>query len=392
MKVCVIGVGADGYEALPDSDRQRIASADVVFGGDRHLRMLGPGPQARHAWPSPLRAGLESWPQQFAGREVVALASGDPLLAGVATTLVEVLGRDVVEVRPAVSSVALARARMRWSAESVTELRDHRELPRWLFDGHRVLILSEDEHTPATVAAALREQGFGASRITVLGDLGAEHESQFTVSAEAWTGGQVPRLNALAVELAGPGTGGLATGLDDEAFSHDGQLTRRDLRAAALARLAPTPGALLWDVGAGAGSVAIEWMRHHRSCHAVAIEADADRAARIRQNAERLGAPRLDVVEGRAPEALTGLAQPQAVFIGGGASQPGVVEACWSALAPGGRLVVHAVTAQTESRLVDMYERYGGELTRTHIEDAAPLGRFTGWTPRRAVTQWAVRR
>ena len=200
-------------------------------------------------------------------------------------------------------------------------------------------------------------------------------------------------MNVICLELqAAPGAALLpgVPGLPDDAFEHDGQLTKRDLRTSALSRLAPVPGQLLWDVGAGAGSVAIEWARTDRRCRAVAIEQHPDRADRIDRNAQRLGVPGIRVVRGDAPAALADLPRPDAVFVGGGASTPGVLDSCWAALAPGGRLVVHAVTIETETSLVQRFQVSGGELVRLSVERAEPLGSFTGWTPARAITQWSI--
>jgi precorrin-6Y C5,15-methyltransferase (decarboxylating) len=328
---------------------------------------------------------------------VVALASGDPLVSGIATTLIELLGRDRVDVVPAVSSVSLARAAMRWPAESCSVVslvgRDVSLLRRELAPGRRVLVLSSDERTPGQVARLLVDSGYGDSALTVLGDLGGA--SQVSASfgrASVLTdrGFDFPRLNIVALECVGPNVGGWAAGLPDDAFEHDGQLTKRDLRASALARLSPTPGEHLWDIGAGAGSVGIEWMRAHPSCTTTAVEANAERAARIGRNAAHLGVPGLVVVHGRAPDALAGLRAPDAIFVGGGATRAGVIDACLTALRPGGRVVVHGVTLETEHLLAQLYGEHGGELTRIAVETAAPIGGFTGWTPARAVTQWAL--
>ncbi|MXG88460.1 precorrin-6Y C5,15-methyltransferase (decarboxylating) subunit CbiT, partial [Nocardioides sp. YIM 123512] len=333
------------------------------------------------AWPTPFSVEvLDEHP------EAVVLATGDPLVSGVATTLIERYGAEAVTVVPAVSSVTLARARMGWTDPTV--LRDPRHLPRHLAPGHRVLLLSPDETTPAQVAVLLAEAGYGATTMTALSDLGTDHETHAAASA-ADGGPAASRLHVLALELRGSAVSSWATGLADDAFEHDGQLTKRDLRAAALARLAPHPGALLWDVGAGAGSVGIEWSRAHPSCRAVAVERDPERAARIARNATRLGVPELRIVEGSAPEALAGLEAPDAVFVGGGATAPGLLETCRDRLAPGGRLVVHAVTLETERLVIDLHAALGGELTRHAVETAAPIGAFTGWTPARAVVQWA---
>lgn len=398
--VTVVGLGADGWDGLPERLRSVVREAAVVLGGSRHLGLLPAVPgQRREPWPTPLRDGLPALLERHRDRgrgELVALASGDPLVSGIGSTLVALLGAEAVHVEPGVSSVALARSRMGWAAEGVEVVslvgRDPHLLLRELAPGRRVLVLSGDETTPARVATLLVERGYAASRITVLGDLGAADESRTVADAGELAGagaGSLPRLNVVALELVGPVVGSWAPGLPDAAYEHDGQLTKRDLRACALARLAPQPGQLLWDVGAGAGSVGIEWMRAHPSCRTVAVESDPERAARVARNAARLGVPSLEVVHGRAPDALAGLPAPDAVFVGGGATRPGVLDACLDALRPGGRLVVHGVTVETEVLLAARHAAHGGELTRIAVEHAEPIGGFTGWAPARTVTQWA---
>lgn len=392
LRLVVVGVGADGWPGLAGESRRRVLEAEVVLGGARHLELLPPAPdQVRVPWPSPLREQLPRLLGGYAGRRIVVLASGDPLVSGIGSTLIEILGSEAVEIVPALSSVALGRARMGWAAESVEVItlvgRDRHALLRSLAPAHRLLVLSSDEHTPDAVAQLLCDAGYGRTLMTVLGDLGAMHESRTSASAAEWSGG-APRLNVIALDLVGPVIGAWTSGLPDDAFENDGQLTKRDLRASALARLAPQPGQLLWDVGAGAGSVGIEWMRAHPTCRTIAVDSHPERAARIARNAQRLGVPALAVVEGRAPEALEGLPQPDAIFVGGGATSPGLVDLCVEQLASGGRLVVHGVTLQTEATLADAYARHGGELTRTQTEQATPIGTFTGWTPARMVTQW----
>ncbi|MDH6228752.1 precorrin-6Y C5,15-methyltransferase (decarboxylating) [Streptomyces sp. MJP52] len=397
-RITVVGVAADGWPSLPERLRRTVLEAEVVLGGRRHLAMLPKAPgQRREVWPSPLREGLPALLASLAGTRAVALASGDPLVSGIGTTLIDALGADAVRVEPAVSSVALARARLGWPSErcAVVTLvgRDPRSLVRELAPGHRVLVLSSDATTPNAVAALLVGAGYGESVMTVLGDLGAESESRLEGTADGWLAsppGEVPPLHVLALELAGPPGYGLVAGLPDDAFENDGQLTRRDLRASALARLAPCPGQHLWDVGAGAGSVGIEWMRSHPACTTTAVEANGERAGRIARNAGRLGVPGLRVVTGRAPDALAELPPPDAVFVGGGATRPGVLETCLGALRTGGRLVVHGVTLETEGLLAEAYRRHGGELTRLAVETTAPIGSFTGWTPARTVTQWSL--
>ncbi len=392
MTLHVVGIGADGWAGLAEPARALVSSAEVVLGSARHLGLLPvTSGQRRIDYPTPLRAGLPELlatlrPELSRGA-VVALASGDPLLAGIGTTFVDLLGSECVHIVPAVSSVALARARLGWPAETVHVLRDPATLFTHLAPGRRILILSTDAGTPAQVAAGLVERGFGGTAMTVLADLGAADESVRRTSAADWSG-PAPALHVLALECVGATSHGLLGGLPDDAFEHDGQLTKRDLRASALARLAPQPGQLLWDVGAGAGSIAIEWMRAHPSCRAVAVERDPRRAERIHRNAGTLGVPGLQVITAAAPDALAGLPRPDAVFVGGGATAPGVLDRCWAALPPGGRLVAHGVTVQTESALAAVYQANGGELTRIAVEHATPLGGLTGWAPARTVTQW----
>lgn len=391
--VTVVGIGADGWPGLPEAHRALLLDADVVLGGARHLALLpGGSEQSRLPWPSPLRTQLRSFLSQFGSSSIVALASGDPLVSGIGTTLIDLLGASRVRILPAVSSVALARAELGWSAESCAVVslvgRSPSLVLRELAPGRRVIVLSSDESTPAAVAELLRAVGYGASAIHVLGELGSANFTRIDGDAASWSAVS-PRLNVIGLTLVGPSVSGWVAGLPDDAFEHDGQLTKRDLRASALARLAPAPGEHLWDVGAGAGSIGIEWMRAHPSCTATAVEADPARAERIGRNAVRLGVPGLQVVAGRAPDALDELPMPAAVFIGGGATRPGVVDRCLAALPVGGRLVIHGVTVETERLLGELYAAHGGELTRIAVETAAPIGTFTGWAPYRTVTQWA---
>ncbi|MFZ5869368.1 MAG: precorrin-6y C5,15-methyltransferase (decarboxylating) subunit CbiE [Actinomycetota bacterium] len=394
--VTVVGIGAGGWNGITDDVRRLALDARVLIGGRRHLDLVPERPgQRRERWPTPLRDGLPRLLATLTEGPVVALASGDPLVSGIGSTLVELLGQDRVEIHPAVSSVALARAELGWPAESCAVVsvvgRSAALVLRELAPGRRVLVLSSDEDTPAEIARLLTDAGYGASRVHVLGDLGSDRFTRVDGTAGTWSAVS-PRLNVIGLELDGPLHGAWVAGLPDALFEHDGQLTKRDLRASALARLAPVPGAHLWDVGAGAGSVGIEWMRAHPTCSATAVEAHPERAARIARNAGRLGVPGLRVVHGAAPGALLGLPAPDAVFVGGGATTPGVVDACLAALRPGGRLVVHGVTLETEQLLARLYRDHGGELTRIAVESAAPIGSFTGWTPARSVTQWAYAR
>lgn len=394
--ITVTGIGADGWPGLSDQARAAITSAEVIFGSARQLDLLPDLDAEKLPWPSPLLPELDTLLAEHEGRTICVLASGDPLLSGIGTTLVRRLGRDAVRILPTVSSATLARARLGWPFEDTEVIssvgRSVHRVARALAPGRKVLVLSSDATTPPAVAAVLTARGYGSSELTVLENLGGEKENRLTGQAQDWQHQPGAALNVVAIECsADPGTPvlPLIAGLPDDAFEHDGQLTKRDLRASALARLAPLPGALLWDVGAGAGSVAVEWSRAHPANRAIAFERDPERAARITRNAERLGVPELRVVTGSAPDALAGRETPDAIFVGGGVSAPGMLRACLDALAPGGRLVAHGVTLETERTLAEAYLAHGGELTRIAVEQAAPLGGFTGWQPARTVTQWS---
>lgn len=398
--VTVVGVGADGWDGLSPAARRAIERAEVLRGSGRQLRLVPATVDAeRVPWPSPLAPAIRALPTAHPGRKVVVLASGDPMFSGIGTSLVRLLGPAAVDVVPHPSSVALACSRLGWSVEETAVVsvvgRPIELLVPHVTPGRRLLVLGSDTATPADIADRLAHWGYGASRIVALAQLGGPDERRFTGTAAAWPHPETDPLVLTAVEVvADSGTVPLPTvpGLPDDAYAHDGQLTKRDVRAVTLSRLAPLPGQLLWDVGAGAGSIGIEWMRVHPSCRTVAIESRPDRAHRILQNAARLGVPDLQVVEGSAPGALAGLPRPDAVFVGGGATAPRLLGACWAALAPGGRLVVNAVTVQSEAVLAEWHGRRGGSLTRLAVAQAAPVGGFTGWKPAMPVTIWSVMR
>jgi precorrin-6Y C5,15-methyltransferase (decarboxylating) len=378
--VTVVGIGADGWAGLTGPARDAITGADVVFGGPRQLAYL-PDDVAVTPWPSPLLPSLDGLLAEYADQRICVLASGDPLLSGIGTTLIRRLGAEHVHIVPALSSVTLARARLGWAAEETEVVtvvgRDVHRVNRVLAPGRRVLVLGS---TAGTLGDLLKARGYGESLLTVLAELGGSQERVL----DGWTYPDA-ELSVIAIDCVGPPLS-LVSGLPDDAFEHDGQLTKRDLRASALSRLAPVPGELLWDVGAGAGSVGIEWSRAHPLNRAIAVERDPERVARIGRNADTLGVPELRVVTGSAPDALSGLPEPDAIFLGGGLTAPGVLQAC---LAIGARLVAHGVTLESEQILATAYAEHGGELTRLSVEHAAPLGGFTGWTPARTVTQWS---
>jgi len=399
----VVGMGDDGPDGLAPAARAVVEQARVVVGGRRHLDRLGPGERQCIPWPSPFNALGETL-ERLRGRAVCVLATGDPTCYGVGSVLVERFGLDAVRIVPAPSAFSLACARLGWAAQSVQTLSLHGRPPALLHPfiqpGVRLLALSANAGTPGEVARMLCVRGYGESRLTVLSHLGGERERVHTVTAGAYAAHHahdahdaVADLNTLAIEcVADPGAPLMprTPGLADEHFEHDGQLTKREVRAITLAALGPVPGQLLWDIGAGCGSISIEWMRTHPACHAVAVEPVAGRVAMIAANSAALGTPGLEVVNGRAIAALEGLDAPDAVFVGGGITEPGVLDRGWSGLRPGGRLVANAVSVEGEAILDRWHRTHGGRLTRIAITRCEPLGRYRGWRPLMPVTQLAV--
>ena len=391
----IVGIGEDGVEGLSAVARGLISAADIVFGGERHLSLAAPLIKGEaKSWPSPFSRGIDEV-LACRGLQVCVLASGDPFHYGVGSVLAGHVAPEETLVVPAPSAFSLAAARLGWALPDVALLSVHgRALDRirpQLHPGARVLALTSDSEGPGALAKLLAETGFGDSKLTVLEALGGPRERIRTTTAARFDLGGVADLNIVAIEIvASPGARIIAytPGLADALFEHDGQITKREIRAVTASALAPLKGELLWDIGAGSGSVAIEWMLADSSLSAVAIEARADRAARIRRNAAYFGVPGLEVVEGRAPEALAHLAAPDAIFIGGGASEDGVLDAAIAALRSGGRLVINAVTLETEESLIARHAALGGTLTRIEISRAEPVGRKTGWRQAMPVTQW----
>lgn len=380
----VVGIGEDGFKGLGKNARHALLRASRIVGGQRQLDLLPTCLSGeRLLWPSPF--SLEPV-LALRGEPVCVLASGDPMFFGVGASLSRQVPNDEMLILPAPSSCSLAAARMGWPLQEVVTLsvvaRPLAALNAQLFSGVRLLVLSNDGQSPAAIAALLRERGFGPSRLSVLEHLGGAAERRIDGVANDWNDPAVADLNLVAIEcIAEPNSPRLSrlAGLPDSAFKHDGQLTKRDVRAITLARLAPVPGELLWDVGAGSGSIGIEWMRAHPGCRALAIEADESRQLLIEHNRDALGVPGLQLIRGSAPQALVGLERPDAIFIGGGVTREGVLDACWAQLKPGGRLIANAVTLQSEVPLMAWREHHGGELTRIHVAQAQPLGEFDTW-------------
>ncbi|WP_426150317.1 precorrin-6y C5,15-methyltransferase (decarboxylating) subunit CbiE [Pseudomonas sp. DC3000-4b1] len=380
----IVGIGEDGYPGLGKQARRALLDTGLIIGAPRQLALLPPCLSAKRLlWPRPfsLAPVLER-----RGQPLCVLASGDPMFHGVGASLARQLPAGEFRVLPAPSSVTLAAARLGWALAETEVLslvaRPLALLNGYLCHGQRLLVLSNDGHTPRLLAAHLVAAGFGPSQMHVLEHLGGPSEHHEQARADAWPNHVAADLNLIGLDLrAAPGASGLASapGLPDDAFAHDGQLTKRDVRALTLGRLAPRPGQLLWDVGAGCGSIGIEWMRAHPRCQAIAIEADSRRQGLIERNRDTLGVPGLRLVPGRAPDALQGLPEPDAVFIGGGVTVEGVLERCWAALKPGGRLVANAVTLESEMALFNWQAQHGGELLRVQIAHARPLGNFQTW-------------
>jgi precorrin-6Y C5,15-methyltransferase (decarboxylating) len=391
----IVGIGEDGIDGLSAVARGLVASADIVFGGARHLALAAPLIRGEaKPWPSPFSHGVEAV-LAARGRNVCVLASGDPFFYGVGSVLANHVAPDETLVVPAPSSFSLAAARLHWALPDIALVSLHgRALDRirpHLHQGARVLALTSDSEGPEALARLLAETGFGESRLTVLEALGGAKERIRATTAAGFDLAGIAELNVVGVEVkAAPGARSIAytPGLADDLFEHDGQITKREIRAVTLSSLAPLRGQLLWDIGAGSGSIAIEWMLAHPSLRAAAIEARSDRAQRIRRNAAAFGVPELEVMEGRAPEALMQLAVPDAVFIGGGASEPAVLDTAMGALKPGGRLVANAVTLETEALLMARQASLGGTLARIAISRADSVGGKTGWRPAMPVTQW----
>ncbi len=391
----IVGIGQDGAGGLSALAKSLVSSAELVVGGARHLELAAQLIKGeRLPWPSPLH---NAFPEILArrGRPVVVLASGDPFNFGVGKQIASLVSADELVSVPQPSSFSLAANRLSWALQDAATIALHGRalegLIRYLQPGARILALSWDGSTPAKAAKLLSERGFGYSSLAVLEDLGGPKERVTHHRADGFELTGVSPLNVIAIEVAaGPKSRviGLSPGLDDDFFESDGQLTKREVRAVTLAALAPRQGELLWDIGLGAGSVAIEWLLRHPSLKAIGVEEREDRAARAMRNALALGAPDLQVMIGHAPQALAGLSPPDAVFIRGGFTDEGVFEAAWTALRPGGRIVANAVTLESETRLKEAFERHGGELVRIEIDKAVKIGGFHGWRPAMPVTQW----
>ena len=392
-----MGIGLGGWADLAEPARAAIRTAEIIIGGPRHLAVLPAGIAGEcHAWPSPFTDGL-AMIQAWRGRAVVVLATGDPFWFGAGASLTRVVAPGEIRSWPQPSAFSLAAARLGWALQHVDCLSVHgrsmTDVVPYLADRARLLVLSWDGDTPAALAAFLSDRGFGASMMTVLGDLGGPDETRVSAAAHAWDPQTAAALNVVAVDCVATPTAGVlgsAPGRAEGWFTHGGQITKREVRAVVLSLLAPATGETLWDIGAGSGAIAIEWLLADRRNAAVAVEARADRAAEIEAAAARLGVGGLVVQHRRADRTLTGLdGRPEAIFIGGGLTTPGLVDACMARLAPRGRLVATSVTLAGEAVLLAAHARWGGRLRHIAVARSAPLGELAGWQPQRPIVIWS---
>jgi precorrin-6Y C5,15-methyltransferase (decarboxylating) len=394
--LAVVGIGEDGLPGLAPAGRALVETAEMLVGGPRHLAMLPDAGAERLVWERPLERTLDAIAERR-GRGVTVLASGDPLWYGVGVTLVRRFPPEEITIVPQPSAFNLAAARLGWPVADCRMITLHGRpidtLRLHLAPSRRVLALSENGNTPRAVAQLLTRLGWGPSRLTVFSRLGGAREAVVEEQAHSWGDRRVSDLNTIAIACHGA-SGARAlpplAGLPDDAFEHDGQLTKREVRAATLAALAPLAGEMLWDVGAGCGSIAIEWLRAGDSRSAIAIERRPARAAIMARNAASLGVPGLRIVNGIAPEALDELPRPDAIFVGGGIGDAGLLPKLWARLRSGGRLVANVVSTEGEAALLGWHGNHGGALTRIAVSRAEPRGGHHVWRPFAAVTQLAV--
>jgi precorrin-6Y C5,15-methyltransferase (decarboxylating) len=389
----IIGLGDNGVDSLTPATRAVLENADVIVGGTRHHALTSDLTATRISWPSPFSALTETL-QNLRGKQVAVLATGDPLWYSVGPLIAKHFAPTDTLFHPQVSAFQLAAGRLHWGLSGVETLTVHgranETIVPFLAPDQKLILLTAGSETPAQIVQILIARGYGGSKMTVLAHMGGKDEARFDGTAANWTH-DVPEFHSLAIEcILDANTAPLPrVGLPDEVFVSDGTMTKRDIRAVTLAKLMPMRGALLWDIGCGSGSVAIEWMRAARDSRAIGIERRADRRAMALENAISLGAPNLQVIDGEVPNALSDLKAPDAVFIGGGVSHE-TFAAAWSALKPHGRLVANAVTLEGEAVLADLFSKHGGDLTRIAISRAEPVGKLTGWRAAMPLTQWSI--
>jgi len=388
----LVGIGEDG--SLASAGTEALARAEIIYGGARHLDLAGRLDAEKRGWPSPFSTVFQEL-AELRGRRVAILATGDPMWFGIGATLLKHFAAREMSVLPALSAFQLAASRMGWALQETDCLSVHGRpvdlLRAALYPGARLLVLTSGAETPREVADLLADEGFGQTQMTVLEHLGGGKERQVAGTAENWSA-EVAGFHTLALHVAadaGVRPRSRTPGLADDAFRHDGKMTKQDIRAVTLAELAPYPGALLWDIGAGCGSVAIEWLRAAPRTLAIGLEPNAERRQMAAENALALGVPHLELKDARAPEGFADLPAPEAIFVGGGLTADGLLDACLTSLKPGGRLVANAVTLESEAVLLAAYQHLGGELKKLSVHRASAVGGLTGWRPLMPVTQWS---
>jgi precorrin-6Y C5,15-methyltransferase (decarboxylating) len=395
----IIGIGEDGRAGLGSAANALIDSAELIVGGERHLALVGDTRGAKMQWRTPLDTTSQDILARR-GKPVAVLVSGDPFWFGAGVTLTRTIPIDEMLVVTSPSSFSLAASRLGWALQDTVTLGLNMRgltplLRRHVHDGRRIMALALNGETPGEVAKLLTSAGYGPSTITVLEALGGPRERIRSTTAEAFALTEVNPLNVIAIDVVA-GLDAMpipyAAGLPDTYFENDGQLTKREVRAVTLSSLQPGAGELLWDIGAGSGSVGIEWMLAHPANRTIGIERDETRAARAVRNAVALGVPQLDIRKGSAPDALDGLASPDAIFIGCGSAFRELIDTCWKALKPGGRIVVNSVTLESELGVLAAYHAHGGTLTRFAVERAEPLGKRMTWRPALPIIQWVSRK
>ncbi len=398
MWLTIVGMGEDGYDGLSAAAKLAVETTSLVIGSERLLGMLPPSKTGRMEWPQPFSAVVDMI-KPLRGRSTVILATGDPMNYGVVRKLLEFIPFEEMRIIPHLSAFSLAAARMGWSLPDCDTLtlhgRDAANIEAFIQPRAKLIVLTADAGTIAEVARRLLARGFEKSIIIVLENMGGEREKKSSFIAGAFPKRIFSDLNTLAIECIashGARIWPRVAGLPDEAFIHDGQLTKREVRAVTISALAPAPDQLLWDIGAGCGSVAIEWMRSTRGREAVAFEHNAERLKMIAENSDRLGTPRLKIVDGKAPESLPNRPAPDAVFIGGGVGVSGVFETAWQYLKPGGRLVANVVTIEGEMHLFDLQEKHGGDLARIDVSNLTKVGPYRAMKPRMSVLQWRAQK
>lgn len=389
-----MGLGEDGADGLPPASLKALQMAEVIMGAARHLALLPDTDAERVEWPVPFADGIDRL-AGFRGRPTVALASGDPFWYGAGSVFARHFAAPEWRALPAPSTFSHAAAQMGWPLETTLCLGLHAapltRLKPHLSPGVRALVLLRDGDAVAQLQSWLASEGFGDTQMIVMEALGGPRQRVTTLTASA---PQQPFAHPVCVALHVHGTGPVVTcasGLADAHFDHDGQITKRPVRALTLSALAPRPGELLWDLGAGSGSVSIEWLLSHPTTNAIAVESNPDRAARLQRNAAALGADRLQLRQAPSLDVLDSLATPDAVFIGGGLSQA-LLEALWAVIPQGCRVVANAVTLEAEALLARWHSDQGGDLMRIELAQSKPLGSKRGWASAYPIVQWSAQK